>query len=1250
MSQTKRHIISCISVFVLCFFGASTPTLFAQGTDLGTIQGTVTDTSGAAIPNAQIQVLDTDTNQTFPFTTNSRGVFSAADIQAGHYKVTVTAPGFANAVVDGIILQNTMTMNLHPVLHVLTASTTVQVTAAANLINTENSTLGQTLNSQAIIQLPRDSRDVYQFLYINPDIQGSDEPGDFKFMGSQSYGASFSVDGQRTNGGIFGSQTQSQPSLEAVGSFQVLSNGYDAQYAGVTNIRVTTQRGTDKYHGSAYYDNVNSALAAWALSDKLDQQTFSPTPFQPTFSRPHSNDTDMAFSFGGPVPKLKRTWIFTAYEENWNASPTTESGNVPGPLLQEGDFSQLTDAAKPDVPSDVTLTPEEIATDTVGGLGLQFITIPARLINPVTSKLISVYFPKIGDSAPVNTTTGAVSGYQTTVPSRGGQRNGDLRIDHEFNTSNRLYGVYHASSQNDDSTPVAAPYTGLGLLQTDRLNNMVALSYTHVFSPKMVNEARGGFNLQHLYTHANTTLQSFLSSIGFSQADIAAYASVVGPSQLPVYGNTLITFGSGYSKFSNGGRSSNRIENQNLMTFGDTLTWVVGRHTLKLGGDFVRNQADDGFASSRSNPLGTITYSGSGRQAIANFLIGEAPHSATSVYNPRPPLDVHNWEDGIFVQDDFKVTPKFTVNLGMRYDIFTPFIEANDLLVNFDPNYTNPTSGNHGRFVIPSDKTLAYLSPGLQAYGTVTAAESGLGTGKGLVRLDKNDWGPRFGFAYNLTDKSVIRGGWGITYPTSAAQQIRDAIGTNSFNQAISTTSTAQAPLSRWPVGGETTGVSPNIGGVQIGQNNEPSANYIPVNVRNPRLQLWNLTYERELPKQSSIRVSYLGAHESGDIMGIDLAMLTPSDLPFGTSGDPTGTLGYGDGHTPCDPSGEQAEGLSCEYSQADMARMPFPILGDYILGYGNVGVDNTNSFQTQFQHQATHFIFNIAYTYQHQDSSGIDQGNSSLSGEAYDGINPQSDYGPASWVSRSRVVAFGIYDLPVGRGERFATNASSLLDGFIGGWQITSNMFAKSGVAFTPYLDCTDCDPVVPGNVGTGSMDAIGNFNSTSIRPLIISNPRKNVPKGDQWNPAAFALPTDIGTGWFTQPNLAKRNALTGPGTYGVNLGVHKVFHARNRYAIEIGADIDNVFNHPMRSPDASYAYSGSENGPSYAALGSFNQDVNQTPPPPGQQPALLPLTTDYTPNEGSTFGNFGQNYQTFEEEGISGNRVIRLRGRISF
>lgn len=1243
----KAIRILVISI-VFSFATLGVQTVFAQGTDLGTISGTVMDTSKAVIPRAQVVVKNVATNLTYKAVTNNRGFFQIPAIPAGSYVATITAKGFATAQVNNIVLQITGTVNINPVLQVSATSTTVQITSASPMLDTQNQTIGMTLTPKAITQLPTNTRDIYQLLYINPNIQASDEPGDFKFMGAQSYGASFSVDGQRANGGIFGQQTASQPTLDAVGSMTVLSSGYDAEFTGVAAIRVTTKSGTSQYHGSAVYNNVNSAFSAWTDADKLNKQTFSPTPFQPKFTRTQSNDNVMALTFGGPIPKLKRTFFFGAYEEEWEESPDEFGGNVPGPLLQQGNFSQLANGAKPDVPANITLSAAEIAQDTVDGNGKQFIKIPPRLLNPITQKIIALAFPKIGAGAAVSPITGAVSGYAASAPAETSTRSGDLRIDHTFNDSNRMWGVYHGSAQSAEGSPVSAPYIGLGLLTTTRLNSMLSLSYTHVFSPSMVNEVRGGYNIQNLFTHANTKVGSFLSSIGFSQADIAAYGSVAGQNVLSLFGNPTISFGSGLSGLRNGGRSSDRNMNQDLITFGDTFTWIVGRHTLKMGGDFVRNAAIDGFASTRSNPQGSFAYTGSGPNGFANFLLGEPPHSAGVVNKVRPPMNVHNWEDGIFAEDSFKITPKLTLNFGMRYDLNTPFIDANDIMANFDPNYHGP-DGQHGRYVIPSDKTLQYVSPGFLAVGYVTASESGEGVGRGLVKLDKEDFGPRVGFAYSLNNRNVIRGGYGIYYPTSAAQIYRDAIATNPFNQGLSLLSTSASPLAPWPTGGETTGVSPNQGGVVNGLSRLPSANYIPTDLKDPRIQHWNLTYEFEATRNSVVRLSYLGAHAGGLIMGIDLSMLAPNNNPFGTT--------IGDGITPCDPSGTQAEGASCQYSPADMARQPFPLLGDYILGFGNVGHANTSIFQTQFQHRAGNFLFMIAYTYQNQASSGIDVGDSSLAGEAYNGLEPNSDYGPASWVSNNRVVSYGVYDLPIGRGQRFGGTMSRLANIFAGGWETTYNMFAKSGVPFTPYWDCLDCDPVNPGNVATGSIDATGTFNSTSVRPILIGNPRKNVPKGYQWNYAAFGIPDITGADLFTQTGAMKRNSLIGPGTWGANFGIHKSFQLTDRVSLQVGADMNNVFNHKMASPDANYAYSGSENGPSYAAVGYFNILVDQTPSVPGgPQPKILPIQSPNNPsgntveNIGQPFGNFGQNYQTFGQEGVSGNREIRLRARITF
>jgi hypothetical protein len=1227
-----KRSIKLLATLIALFLGSITgsPALLGQGTDLGTIVGRVTDSAGAIVRSAQVEITDLGTHTIRQATTNDRGEYTAPALPSGQYKVTIKAQGFGESVVTGIVLNGSDTARADAVMKVASASSTVEVTSEAPIINTQDQSLSETLDSAAVIDIPRDSRDIFSFLYINPNITQSDEPGDFKFIGSQSYGASFSVDGQRSNGGIFGQATSTEPTLEAVGDLNVLSETFSAEYAGIANVRVTTKRGGTTYNGSLFYNNKNSALAAWTLADKDTLANFAPTPFQPTFNKPYFNVTDAGGSFGGPIPKLKKTWFFGAYEHNWTVEPSEASAtNMPHPTLLAGDFSLLDDSAKPLVGS-AALTPSEIATDTIEVDGtLRFIKIPDRLLNPITTKLISLYFPKIGASAPINPANGRIPSYSATIPARAGQDRATLRIDHDFNEANHLFGVYHFSSQNSALNMVVAPFTGLGLTHTDRQNNTLSLSYSHIFSSNIVNEARGGFNKQHLFTHSNTTLKGFLSSIGFSDADIAAYGAVVGPQELDTYGHLAISFGSGFRAFSNGGRNTDRPMDQDLMTFGDTLTWSLGRHTIKAGADFVYNDAVDGFAVNRGSPRGAIAYSGSGPNALASFLQGFAPKTATFVNQPRPPMEVSNWETGYFVQDDFRVNHRLTLNLGMRYEFFTPFVDKNDLLANFDPNYNDAALGHPGRFIIPSTKTLKYLDPNIVSFGYTLAGDSGLGVGRGLVRTDRTGFGPRVGAAFMLSSKSVLRGGYGLYYPTSAAQGIRDPIATNPFNNAR----TMNNPTGGWPTPGETSGTSPITGGTLKAFGNTPTANYVPVNLRNPRTQQWNATYEQQIPWQSSIRFSYIGAKQTGQIVGRDINMIAPSDNPFGTT--------VGDGVTPCDPINNG----DCAYSDADSARLKFPALGDYVLGYGNVGHSLTKSFQTQVQRQAKSIFFSLAYTYLDQNSSGLDLGNSSLGGAAYNPFQPDSDYGPESFTSRQRLVGDGVFDLPVGHGRRYLNSSSGFADSILGGWQATTNLFVKSGTPYTPFWYCDDCDPVMPGNIASGAIDAVGDFNSPSFRPVVTGNFKKS-PPGYQWNASGFGLPS-IGSNLYTQAGVVKRNGLMGPGTFGMNLGLHKSFHLYERASIQVGADFDNVFNHPMKAPDENDGGGGG----TFAMLGDFFLGVDQnTPVAPGQQPALLPI--DPNPDNGFVNYNsdFGRLYRSYSQEGVDSRRSIRLRARISF
>src|SRR6266567_1865677 len=313
------HRIQCALFLVIL---ASSSSLFGQGTTFGTIRGTVTDSTGAVVPNAKVVITDLTTNLTRELMTNSEGNYEAADLKFGKYKVTVSLAGFNNTEIVDIDLSGGEARRVDAKLSPKTSAEAVTVTGEAPVIQTESQTISNTIGSQAIIELPRDSRDLYDFLYLTPNITYNPDDG-FKFIGLQSYGANFTLDGQRATGAGFGQPVGGQPSLEVVGEISVLSNSFDAEYAGISNIRVSTKRGGVGYHGSLFYDNRNSALGAWSINDKLALASFQPTFASPTFYHPHTNFTETGGSFGGPIPigKSHKTFFVGAYERRWSAAP-----------------------------------------------------------------------------------------------------------------------------------------------------------------------------------------------------------------------------------------------------------------------------------------------------------------------------------------------------------------------------------------------------------------------------------------------------------------------------------------------------------------------------------------------------------------------------------------------------------------------------------------------------------------------------------------------------------------------------------------------------------------------------------------------------------------------------------------------------------------------------------------------------------------------------------------------------------------
>ena len=1206
--MTTRNL--CAGVYAIVCLIAVAGTAWAQGTDLGQIRGSVTDASNSSVPGARITVTDVATNTPRGASVNAAGEYEVPNLKPGAYIINVAAPGFNTLALSGVNVVSGTTVRADARLEIAKSSESVTVQAEASPVQTDSPTISSTLNNRELIEIPRDSRDIYEFLYLNPSIiQSANGDGSFKFIGAQSYGASFSLDGQRSNGGVFGEPTNSQPSLETVGELTVLTNNFTAEYAGISNIRVVTKRGEDTYHGSVFYNNRNSALAAWSLTNKEALGAFVPSPAQPNYPNPYSNLNEMGGSLGGRVPKISRTYFMMAYERRFTAQPLNlRSTTLAHPSLWTGDFSLLSNAAKPAVPATITLTPQEIASNTVGGQGKQFISIPSRLLNPITQAIIKQYFPPASVNAPINATNGRLTGYFNLVPQHGTRDLGSFRLDHDFSERDRYYLSFNTQSTHADGSAVASVFTGFGLLQRDIQDYTVANSYTRIFTPGLVNEVRGGINFENNFSHGNLTLGQFMQSVGFNADEIKVYGNVVGPAEIDTFGHIAISLGN-FAGIGNGGRSIFRPLDQHLLTVGDTLNWQRGKHSFKFGGDVVRNSALDGFTANRGSPRGLLTYTGTGIAAMTNFLLGLAPNTVSYVTALRPPMDVYNWEHGFFAQDEWRVTPKLTVNLGLRYELITPFIENNNLIVNFDPNHKGP-NGQLGIFVVPNQSVMASIDPRMIAFGAETASQAGVG--RGLVHTDTNNLAPRAGFAWRVTEKSVLRGGIGVFYPTSAAQGIRDAMASAPFNQGITFSNTAAKPIQPWPTANQR-GTVPIAGGQARTAGSQPSVNIIPFDIQQPRIEQYNITYEHEFLARTTLRFSYLGTNMHGLIAGVDRNMQAPSNNPFGT---------FNSDGAPCSP-----DDGDCTLSNADLARRPFPALGDYMAQYGNFGHGRSNALQVEATRRfANGLTFEVSYTLLDQKTTALDAGNASLGGPGYNQFQPELDYSRDSFVSRQRVTFYGVLDSPLGIGRKYGTHMSKGLDAVAGGWQLSWNGFIKSGTGFTPYWTCDNCDPVWPGNVGSSFLDAVGDFNNTSFRPLVVGNPVKR--SGDRfWDPSAFTVPS-VGADFFSNPKAATRNLLLGPGTWGVNLGIQKRFRIGERIGASLGADFDNILNHPLISSTDT----------SFANLGSFSMDVD---PNNGK---LLPITR-ISPNP-----DFGRMINSFAQDGIDSRRAIRLRLRVTF
>jgi hypothetical protein len=1069
-----------IAVLLLAFLGVA-GAAHAQSF-LGTIRGTVIDPQGGGVSDAAVLVVDEATGVPRAVSTDSQGRFEAANLKPGTYRIEVTTPNFKEYKQTGVVLRAAGTVHLDVKLELGSRTETVTVTAEAiNNITTDSGAIVRGLDEQQLHDLPRNSRDIQSFLLLNPNVLGGSD--DIQFLGGRTYGVSYIQDGQASTNAIFGTVGNSAPGLDAIAEVQVLSNSYSAEYGGLAGVLVTTKRGANTYRGTGFYDFNSNGLNALTYNQKLG---LSDSQLADLRNNPNSDTHQHRWgaSIGGPL-RTGKTFFYANYEGS-NDKAIFGGGRavVPTAAMRNGDFRGT------------AITPRDPLT----GLPFPGQVIPANRIAPQATKIMNFFYPLPNRGTQAN----GYGIYQQFVPETRNRNRADVRFDHEATKNDSIFlrGSYQKYDPNSIAFEGGNALTNLAI-QNRKLNTASGVGgWTRIFSSTAVNEFRVGYNFdktsrQSVYRNADVTAQLGLES-----------PPNISPGRL---GYPSFQFTAGSNRPTNivdSGRGVDRTVIQNSFSVADNFSWIRGGHSLKAGALFNRNLARDGFGTG-------INYGGRYQfnaavtgNAFTDFLIGVPRQSLDQVAN-RGPMDGHSDDFATYIQDDWKATRDLTLYLGLRYEIVGVWHEKNKQLANFVVDSTG------GYWVVPNAQIAALLPPAVRALNRTKTADQ-IGVGDGLVNTDKNNFSPRIGFAYRLggSDRSVLRGGFGIFHPTVAVQGVRDLLATNEFRYSVTRRGSTLAR-------GYTTGT------IFLDPGDYGSEGVDP-NLKSPDIYQYNLTYEQALPGNVGLRVSYIGSTMRNLLVNRFENQLPASTVPF-------------------DPENE-----------ADLARLPlFPIVNGFTNLTYNLGSGQLHAGQLELQRAWRNGLaLNVAYTLAHSDSNAPDSGNSSLGVVQYNSFNIEDDRGPDPNVVKHRVVANATWDVPLGRNRKHGANMPGWANTLFGGWTVSSIFQARSGNNLTPFF--TGYYTTSPWNVGL-PLDGVGTCFAGCWRPDQIADPNSGGSRDKFFNQAAYALP---GPGKYGN---AKKGSLRGPGTWVVNFAFYKDVVATQRFRLQLSALLDNAFNHPQ-------------------------------------------------------------------------------------
>ena len=1143
-----RLWFSVVSVLCLC-------SLMAGQNSRGTILGHVTDPSGAAVVGANVSVRNVNNGVTNAFSTNSAGDYVFVNLVPGIYALTVEARGFKMEQSQGLVLEVDQTLRQDYRLTVGTTTEKVEVNADTQMVQTDNTTVGNVVEQKLIEELPSTGRDITNLLELTAgaaNISGGSQVAfaghglnnnfaEVSLNGARPESTSFVLDGVTDTDSFFGG-IANIPSEFAVQELKIQTGLYSAEYGqGSGQVNIAVKSGSNQWHGQAYEFFQNDALNPRSpLQKELNTINGTDQPLKLPFKQNQFGGT-----LGGPVriPFLydghDKTFWFFSYDggRRSQSTGTTQAVKIPSAAERNGDFSDWP------FPIYDPLTTGAVAPTPANPSGrLQFLgnKIPTQRIDAMGQKLANLY-PTPNVSSCSFLVDPRCENYSIPIHQSITTNNITMRVDQNWGAKDRLYFTGHIRRE-DSPNPNLLPFSGSTSFTHGEL---FGLNWEHSFSGTMINTARFGYNHQFFNSSPETAYGPDLQKqLGFQNT-----------TPLPaLFGIPVLTIGGGYQNIGNGNFGiSNKHSSFQIV---DNLKWIHGKHTFTFGADIRRLRE---FEQDNYLGIGSLTFNG-GYTASDPTTAGTNPGPTTgngvadlllgNTVNLSPPaplgvdyLHVYGTNWNFFAQDDIRLTPRLTVNLGLRYEIPPNYHTSDGSGWNFDPANGGSLSWVSRSFV--NNVTQAALAQGLTPY----APYLNCCVPNTLVPIDKKDFAPRIGIAWRpfQTDRVVVRAGYGLFYDTymryyDLIQNFDSNALQTEFANNTYTAGTGGEKVSPEPALGQLW--LPPISSAQFFSTTQPwnspgfsspilNQAIWPSN-HNPYNQQWTLDTQYALRSDLLLDIGYVGSH----------GVREPTYLLFNTGTPPkvAGDL--------CNylfdisqATGSNANCLSDPNFQPIDTRVSYTNLPSIMYANANVLGSNYNALQVQLRqrfHRGLTYLVSYTWSRAFDELSGV--GNiSGNNGFTQDPHNIAADYGPASFDQPNRLTASGSWELPVGKNKRFSLGAANWI---LGGWQISGIYTLTSGRAFSVY-----------GYSGPG-FDQMGVPFTGRYRADVSSNPRSGFAQSpSEWfNTGVFS---DSAPGVYGN---SSKGLLRGPYFEDLDLGFTKVFPITERQKLQFRTEIFNV------------------------------------------------------------------------------------------